>query len=258
MPETFLYNINAEYIVLFLMFGMFVLFALGRRLHMHQKDKIQDLGPLSNFLFALLGLMMAFTFGMSASRFETRNAIVIAGTNHIRDAIMRVDLYQDSAVRKAFKADFQEYVQARIDWSLSKRDLKLAEEAQKRTKIVADRLLNRAAVLARDPANLVASQQMIPPLHAMIEIVTLREGATKAIVPEPIIYLLFLMAWISSFMAGYATNIQKKFNYLAVTGYTILVGLVIYIILDLDRPRRGIISNNFVNQFIVDLLELFK
>ncbi len=258
MPETFLYNINAEYIVLFLMFGMFGLFALGRRLHVQQKDKIQDLGPLSNFLFALLGLMMAFTFGMSASRFEARNAIVITGTNHIRDAILRVDLYQDSAVRKAFKADFQEYVQARLDWSFSKRDPKKAEEAQKRTKIVADRLLNRAAVLARDPANLLASQQMIPPLHAMIEIVTLREGATKAIVPEPIIYLLFLMAWITSFMAGYATNIQKKFNYLAVSGFTLLVGLVIYIILDLDRPRRGLISNNFVNQFIVDLLDLFK
>ena len=116
---------------------------------------------------------------------------------------------------------------------------------------------DRAAVLARDPANMVASQQMILAINAIIEVAVAREGATKAIVPEPITYLLMIMVLVTSLMAGYATSIQKKFIYVAVIGFIILIGSVIYIILDLDRPRRGLITNDGVNQFIVNLLKLF-
>jgi asparagine N-glycosylation enzyme membrane subunit Stt3 len=91
----------------------------------------------------------------------------------------------------------------------------------------------------------------------MIEVAITREAATKAIVPEPVTYLLIIMILVTSLMAGYATSIQKKFNYLAVVGFIVLIGCVVYIILDLDRPRRGLITNDKVNQFIVDLLKLF-
>jgi hypothetical protein len=243
MPETFLYNINAEYIVLALMLGMFGLFYLGRHLHKHSKANIQDMGPLTSFLFALLGLMLAFTFGMSGSRFDTRRGLVVQAANNMHTAILRAELYKDDSVRAAFKADLKDYVQARINWFDAKR--------------IGDKLWHRAAVLARDPANMVASQQMIPALNAMIDVAVSREAATKAIVPEPILYLLFIMTLVTSLMAGYATTIQKRFNYIAVAGFIILVGSVILIILDLDRPRRGLITNTAVNQFIRDLLKLF-
>lgn len=257
MPETFLYNINAEYIVFFLMFSMFGLFLFGRQLHKDQKANIQDMGPLTGFLFALLGLMLAFTFGMAGSRFDTRRGLVVQAANNMHTAILRADMYPDDSVRKAFKADLKEYVQARIDWFYSKRDVAKVAEATERTKEIGTRIWERAAVLSRDPKNMVASQQMIPAINAMIEVAVTREAATKAIVPEPVTYLLIIMILVTSLMAGYATSIQKKFNYLAVIGFIVLVGCVVYIILDLDRPRRGLITNDKVNQYIVDLLQLF-
>jgi amino acid transporter len=257
MPETFLYNINAEYIVFFLMFAMFGLFLFGRHLHKDQKANIQDMGPLTGFLFALLGLMLAFTFGMAGSRFDTRRGLVVQAANHMHEAILRSDLYREDSVRKAFKADLKDYVQARINWFDSKRNPAQVEEAKNETNRLFNKIWTRAAILARDPENMVASQQMIPVLNAMIEVAITREAATKAIVPEPVTYLLMIMILITSLMAGYATSIQKKFNYLAVIGFIVLVGCVVYIILDLDRPRRGLITNDKVNQFIVDLLQLF-
>jgi hypothetical protein len=257
MPETFLYNINAEYIVLVLMLGMFGLFYLGRQLHKHYKSEIQDMGPLTSFLFALLGLMLAFTFGMSGSRFDTRRGLVVQAANNMHAAILRAELYKDDSVRVAFKADLKDYVQARINWFDAKRSPAQVVEAANETKRIGDRLWHRAAVLARDPANMVASQQMIPALNAMIDVAITREAATKAIVPEPVLYLLFIMTLVTSLMAGYATSIQKRFNYVAVIGFIVLVGCVILIILDLDRPRRGLITNVAVNQFIRNLLELF-
>jgi hypothetical protein len=257
MPETFLYNINAEYICLFLMLGMFGLFYLGRHLHKNNKSNIQDMGPLTSFLFALLGLMLAFTFGMSGSRFDTRRGLVVQAANNMHEAILRADLYREDSVRKAFKADLKDYVQARINWFDAKRSVTEATKAKEASNIIFNKLWNRAAVLSRDPQNMVASQQMIPILNAMIEVAVTREAATKAIVPEPVLYLLFIMTLITSLMAGYATSIQKKFNYVAVIGFIVLVGCVIFIILDLDRPRRGLITNTAVNQFIRDLLKLF-
>lgn len=257
MPETFLYNINAEYIVLFLMLSMFGLFYFGRHLHKNIKPEIQDMGALTGFLFALLGLMLAFTFGMAGSRFDARRGLVVQAANNIHTAILRADLYKDDSVRKAFKEDLHEYVQARVDWFYNHRDENKVVEAKERSEIISKRMWDRAAVLARDPANMVASQQMIPAINAIIEVAIAREGATKAIVPEPITYLLMIMVLVTSLMAGYATNIQKKFNYVAVIGFIILVGCVIYIILDLDRPRRGLITNDAVNQFIANLLKMF-
>jgi len=257
MPETFLYNINAEYIVFFLMICMFLLFYTGRQLHKNIKPEIQDMGPLTGFLFALLGLMLAFTFGMAGSRFDARRGLVVQAANNMHTAILRTDLYKDSSVRNELKADLKDYVQARIDWYYFKRDLTKVAEAKTRSERISKKIWDRVAVLSRDPENMVASQQMVPAINAIIEVAVAREGATKAIVPEPITYLLLIMVLITSLMAGYATSIQKKFNYVAVIGFIILVGCVIYIILDLDRPRRGLITNDAVNQFIVNLLKLF-
>lgn len=257
MPETFLYNINAEYLVLFIMISMFLLFKFGRNLHKHNKANIQDMGPLTGFLFALLGLMLAFTFGMAGSRFDTRRGLVVQAANHMHEAILRSDLYREDSVRKAFKADLKDYVQTRVNWFDAKRNPAQVEEAKNETNRIFNKIWTRAAILARDPENMVASQQMIPVLNAMIEVAVTREAATKAIVPEPVLYLLFIMIMITSLMAGYNTSIEKQFNYVAVIGFIVLVGCVVYIILDLDRPRRGLITNTAVNGFIRDLLQLF-
>jgi hypothetical protein len=194
---------------------------------------------------------------MSGSRFDTRRGLVIQAANNMHQAILRAELYKDDSVRKAYKADLKDYVQARINWFDGGRDKAKVDAATAETKRLGDQLWKRTAELARNPDNMVATQQMVPAINAIIEVAISREAATKAIVPEPIIYLLFIMTLITSLMAGYATSIHKKFNYLAVTGFIILVGCVIYIILDLDRPRRGLITNNGTNQFIRDLLKLF-
>jgi hypothetical protein len=182
---------------------------------------------------------------------------VVQAANHIHEAILRADLYREDSVRKAFKADLKDYVQARINWFDSKRNPAQVEEAKNETNRIFNKIWTRAAILARDPENMVASQQMIPVLNAMIEVAITREAATKAIVPEPVLYLLFIMILITSLISGYSTSIEKKFNYLAVIGFIVLVGCVLLIILDLDRPRRGLITNTAVNGFIRDLLQLF-
>ena len=59
---------------------------------------------------------------MAGSRFDVLRGLVVQAANNMRTAILRADFYKDDSVRKAFKADLHEYVQARVDWFYNHRD----------------------------------------------------------------------------------------------------------------------------------------
>jgi hypothetical protein len=98
---------------------------------------------------------------------------------------------------------------------------------------------------------------MIPALNNMIDTVTKREASRIASVPESILWLLFLLALIGSFIVGYASN-AKKINWIVIVLYSLMTVMTIYLILDLDRPRRGLISTNITHQNMEKLLDAFK
>src|SRR6185295_15576050 len=70
-------------------------------------------GNVLGSLFAILGLMLAFSFGMALTRYERRVDIIIEESNDIGTAILRADLYPEEQ-RQLFRADFKQYVEARI------------------------------------------------------------------------------------------------------------------------------------------------
>jgi hypothetical protein len=98
--------------------------------------------------------------------------------------------------------------------------------------------------------------QMIPALNAMIDVVTTRESALMARLPDSILWLLFLMILSCSFLIGFAIPISKNVNFVSLAGFIILSLLVVYEILDLDRPARGLINLNEETQVIIDLRKM--
>ena len=73
----------------------------------------EELGAVEGSLLGLLALLLAFTFNMAVTRFDMRRQVLIEEANNIGTAILRADLYPDS-VRNLFRADFKDYVEARI------------------------------------------------------------------------------------------------------------------------------------------------
>lgn len=217
----------------------------------------EGLGPVEASLFGLLALLLAFTFGEADSRFDVRRRIITTEANNIGTAILRADMYADSE-RIAFRKDFTGYVEARINYYESKRDEVKITEAKKETTKFATLLWKRAAGLSKHPSNLAASNQMIPALNAMIDITTEREAALKATVPESVLMLLFIISLCCSFFIGYCVAHDKRLNRLAVGGFIFLTTIVIYVIMDLDRPRRGIINLDSNHQYIKDLRTILK
>jgi hypothetical protein len=107
-----------------------------------------------------------------------------------------------------------------------------------------------------DKDNLISSNQMIPALNAMIDIVTERNAVNKAKVPELIIWILFSLCFVISFIMGY--SLRSKTDWVMINGFALITALAIYLIMDLDRPRRGIITAGKAQQEIVALRNMFK
>ena len=57
-------------------------------------------------------------------------------------------------------------------------------------------------------------------------------------------------------MIGYAVGIKP--DWIVIVSFALTIVMTIYLILDLDRPRRGIITMKDMNSEIVKLREMFE
>jgi len=219
----------------------------------HEKDS-----SVTGSVFAILGLMLAFTFGMSLTRYEKRIEIIINESNNISTAVLRANLYPES-YRQQFRADFKQYVEARIALFEAGADIKKIIAAQQESEKISQRIWERATLLSKDTTVIfAATMQMIPALNEMMDISNTRWHMSLNKVPESVMYLLFILICICAFQLGYTLSAKKKMDWLGVFGVLLLVSIVIYLIIDMDRPRRGTITLKQTTQSIVDLRKMFE
>ncbi|BDU27078.1 MULTISPECIES: hypothetical protein [unclassified Flavobacterium] len=259
MNSNTLEHTEAWVIALLLFALMLISSFVGKQIgnYIHNKNQTEEKPPETSALIALLFFLLAFTFGMSGERYDSRRKVVVEEANIIGTAILRADLYPDTT-RALFRKDFKDYVETRISYYTAGPDAKGILKADSLSQIISAKLWKRATSLSKDPANLAATQQMIPALNDMIDVTTTRLSGEKAKVPQSILVMLFFLAVIISFYGGYSEGRKGKIDWLVQIGFCILVSLVVLFTLDLDRPRRGFVNLDVPNQTIIDLRKNFQ
>lgn len=246
-------------ITIALMFAMILFYWIGLRMRVfvfkRTEHKPDSIGTIEGSLLGLLALMLSFTFSMSSGRHDKRIDIIIQEANNIGTAVLRADLYPDS-LRIPLRQELKKYLEARINFYEVGSDLKKVSVANDSAVAIQNRIWAIAAKAGQDKEHLHRTAQMIPALNDMIDIVTTRNAALIAKVPDLIIYLLFLLSLTSSFILGYSGG--AKNDWLVSISFTIMISLAVFMILDLDRPRTGIITSKDANQQIIALRAMFK
>lgn len=251
--------VSALTLALVVLVLMLVFFLLGSRLYVWRKRKLNltedsKFGAVEGSLLGLLALMLAFTFSLSNSHYDRRIQVVNEEANAIGTAILRADLYPDS-IRNEFRKDLRQYLETRIEYYEARTDLKRIYASLDSSTKWQKRIWARAAYYAKNPVYLVQSNQMVPALNSMIDIVTTRNTALLARVPDIIFYTLFILCLTSAFTLGY--SIGHKLDWPIKLGFAIMISLTLYLAIDLDRARRGTITIDFVEQHILDLRQMF-
>ena len=199
-------------------------------------------------LLALQGLLLAFTFAMAGTRFEARREAIVDVATSLHTAIER----------QGFRQDLRYYLESRIEFAEAPRQRAAIAAALAHSEVYAYRLWARTVRLAPNPEHQIATEQMIAALNAVFEHALARQASMRARVPDPIVYLLFIISLATAFFTGYIGTNRRNFDWLAVGIFHLLVGLVIYITLDLDRPRRGLIRTTDMLEMLTELRQQFR
>jgi hypothetical protein len=220
-------------------------------------DTVKELSSSFSSLSGLLFLLLAFTFGMSVSRYDNRRQNIVEESNAISTALLRADLYAEKE-RLVFRQDFQQYIECRIEYYKAGRNIEKLRLSNEHANSVSKRLWQRATRLSFDHTNTDATRQMIPALNEMIDITTTRAAGEKAKVPDSIIWLLFVLACITSFYSGYSAALKGSIDWLVEFGFCMMISVTVLFIFDLDRPFRGLVTLDESNRNIIELRNSFN
>jgi hypothetical protein len=254
---SFLSTVEAWKLALILFVLMLLSISCGLYVGRKRESKSNSDTLILGTLFSILGLLLAFSFSLSVSRFEMRRKIIVEEANCIEVALLRIDLY-DSTNRQFLRSEFKKYVEARIDYFTSGADIDRALSAQGHAVAIQKNIWRHAASLGRDGKYYLASLENVPALNAMFEIKTTQLYLNLAHLPDVVVYLLFLLSCSCAFYIGYVFSTKERFDWLQKIGYCLLISLVVYVDLDMDRARRGLIRHDEDIQSIVDLRGMFS
>jgi hypothetical protein len=242
---------------------MLILAEVGRRIGIRRLTQDPEgaeagVGVVDGAVFALLGLLMAFTFSGAASRFDARRQLIVEETNDIGTAYLRLDLLPVDAQPK-LREKFRQYVDARLGIYRKLPDIAAAnEELAKANKLQGEIWRLAVAASAAPGASPAAPMLLLNALNAMIDITTTRTMAMQMHPPTVIFVMLFALALASSLLVGYGMAASKHRNWLHTLGLAFAMAAAVFVILDIEYPRAGFIRVDAFDRALVELRESMK
>jgi hypothetical protein len=216
-------------------------FALGRRLPGPPPEANESVKLLEGATFALVGLLFAFTFASAASRFDARRALIVDEANAIGTAKLRVDLVPADARAPLLDA-FDRYIAARVEVGRTSTDAAATARAYARTAEIQQEIWAMALEAGRRPdAPPAVNQQLVPALNAMFDMATTRAMALAARIPAMVPLSLWFAIVVATVVAGRSGRVGDRVPWLTVAGYAITVTICVYLIIDFEYPRAGLI-----------------
>ena len=161
----------------------------------------------------VLALLMAFTFAMAVFRFDVRKQLVLNEANAIGSTYLRARLLP--APHKTEIADLlRRYADVRLDFY-------------------------RADLLAEKYPTSNPVTLFVQALNDTIDLHARRLVVQDDHVPPTVLAVLFLATIAAMALVGYGCGLFGRRNFVVTTLLTVIVAAVTFVILDLDRPRRG-------------------
>ena len=185
----------------FLFVGMLALLDVGRRIGNRHLAIDPDgartgVAAVDGTVFALLGLLIAFTFSGAAARFDTRRLQIVDEANAIGTAYLRVDLLP-AAAQPALRDHFKRYVDLRVEVYQSLPDIEAARQAMDKSARLQLEIWRLSVAGCRTESPPCATL-LLAALNEMIDITATRAMAARIHPPWIVFGLLFLLALLPS------------------------------------------------------------
>jgi len=246
-----------------LFLGMLLLLETGRRIGIRRAAQDPEgaqrgIGAVEGAIFGLLGLLVAFTFSGAASRFDGRRQLIIEEANDIGTAWLRLDLLPASSAA-SLRDLFRQYLDSRIESYRKLPDIPAFRVELARSIKLQGEIWTAAVAACRESGSQPAPMLLLlPALNQMIDITTTRTETTKIHPPAIIFGMLAMLSLAASLLAGYGMAGGKTRNWIHILGFAAVMAVTVYVILDIEYPRLGLIRVESADQVLVELRESMK
>ena len=242
-----MYDINSGAIAGVLFGSMLLTIEIGLRVGFSAKNSATEasrshVSAIQSSILGILALLLAFTFSLSLQRFDSRSEAVVNEANAIGTAYLRAQLLPAS-LRDDAQVALREYLELRVQASAVS-GIERAEREELLTKTARSQttLWGFARRAAEANPNPVTSGLFIQSLNEVFDAFGRRVAALDRHVPEMVLLLLYGTFVMAGAIVGFASGAGGHRPSMASYIMIVLMVVLVFIILDLDRPRRGVIE----------------
>jgi hypothetical protein len=213
---------------------------LGFRLGIRRRKNMSDgeKAPANAMMGSILGLlafMLAFTFGMSSSRFDARKQLVLEDASAILRTYERVQ-FLPGPQRTECSRLLQEYVALRIRIPTLE-NLEDIQEAVMRSEAIQEALWQQAVTLADRPNAILAGLMTSLAEITDLQIKRVRAAAQNRI-PSTIVFALYAIAFLGLATMGYGAGLAESRATIPAVVLILAFSAITVLIVDLERPRQ--------------------
>ena len=203
-------------------------------------------------MLGLLALLIAFTYSIASTRYETRKQFVLDETTAISAAIVQAGL--DPSPHAAQVASIlREYVDVRLEFFFAGADMSRIDRAEREAnRLVAEAWATVKRMTTESPPTDL-TQTLVQSLSDVMSLNTKRLAAMRDHVPEPMIFLMMLVSVAAFGLVGNSIGNKGRRSFWTSFSIPLIVVACIALTIDLDRPRRGIV--NVSQKPLLDLKE---
>jgi hypothetical protein len=211
-------------------------------------------GIVLTSLFAVLGLVLAFTYASSVSRLDARKQAVILEANALGTAFLRADVVPEPG-RSDLRA-------ALLDYALTRTVTPGVQSTGDALRDMVAKSLEQQARLwpivkrvAEGPVPAPIAALLIAAVNDVLDGNTIRLAAIQDHLPYAVMWLLLLVASAAMAVAGYNAGIQGRMSRWRMTAFAIVLTAIALVVLDLDRPQDGtvVVSQASINAVIAEV-----
>lgn len=213
-------------------------FRIGKLVQKRWPDQSEaGVGTVVGASLALLGFLLAFVTNIAIDNFNQRRLLVVSEANAIGTTYLRAGYLPDP-----YGVDSREYLREYVNLRLEALDRATRVTAISRSEQIHDELWLMAEEVAKEnPTPTIALY--LASLNEVIDLHTERVNAELGYRVPPIIVMgLYVVAVMTMILIGVYDSYREKHNLLALIMVVLVVSVVFFVIIDMDRSNVGLLQ----------------
>jgi hypothetical protein len=196
-----------------------------------------DIGTLAGAALGLLALLLAFSFSIALSRYDTRRSMVLEEANAIGSTANFAQMLPEPAQGQILHL-LRDYVAVRIGLGIPFDPSKLDRDIARSLDLQV-RLWRQAISVTEAAPQSLPAYRFVASLNEMNNIHESRITALRYHVPGAVIVMLTAVAMVAMGFTGYQASLTGSRRRISTLIMSVTVATVLILVVDLDQPARG-------------------